>query len=126
MALIAIMGNFNILILEMIWHGNDLNDFFMPCFDLCVMAPQAESGNLFFYFNRQCSNLFAIRYMICKRSMTKFTGYGLMTTLFMKLCFMGMTFKTRRVGPVPDGNNGCFFDGIRPVIAINTKRIRKQ
>ncbi|MBW2654719.1 MAG: hypothetical protein JRC91_07230, partial [Deltaproteobacteria bacterium] len=108
MALIAIVSDFYSLILEMSWHGNGLDDFFMPSLDLSVMAPQAEGGNLLFFFNGQCPDFFAIRYMICISSMTKFTGYGLMATLFMKRCFTRMTFEAGCIGPMPDGNKGCF------------------
>ena len=58
MALIAIMGKFNILVLKMIWHGNSFNHFFFPGLNFRVMAFKAQGGNFFFFFNGKRSNFF--------------------------------------------------------------------
>jgi len=126
MALITIMGEFNILVLEVIWHGHRLNHRFFSCLNLCVMASQTQGSNFFFFFNGKGSCFLTFGHMICIGSMAKFTGYGLVTSLFMNFCFIGMAFETGRVGSMPDGNEDCFFNGICSVWAVGTKGIRDQ
>lgn len=126
MALIADMGELDILVFEMIRHDNGFNDFFTPCHNLAVMASQAQGGDLLFLFNRQCSDLFIVLNVICISAVTKLTGYGFVFPVFMNFCFIGMAFETRRIGSVPDRNQDGFGNGIRPVGAVNPKGMGKQ
>ncbi len=94
MALAAIMGEFDILVFEVVWHGDGLDYFFRPCLDLIVMAPQAQRRNLVFFFNGKCSTFFIFFNMIGKGSMAELTGDGLVKPLFMDFCLIGVTFET--------------------------------
>jgi hypothetical protein len=126
MALVAGVGEFYILFFQMVRHGNGFNHLFTPGLDLGIVAPQAQGGDFRIFFHRQGSDFFIVCHMIGIGAVAEFTGDGLMPAGFMNFRLMGMTVETGFIGPVPDGCQGCFSNGIGTVRAIHAKRIREQ
>jgi len=125
-ALIAIMGEFDLLVSEMVRHGNGLDDRFRPCHYLGVMTPQTKGGDLLSGSHRQGADFFIRRHMVGIGSVAKFTGNGSVKAFFVYFGFKGMAFKTGTICAVAHRHLNGLNDGVGPIVTIKAKRIREQ
>jgi hypothetical protein len=125
-ALIAVVGKFDILIRQVGGHCNGLYDFLGTGLDLGVVASQAQNRDIPLFFHRQSGEFLVVPDMIGIGTVAEFAGYGGMATGLVNLRLIGMAGKTGGVGGMLNGKGGLFRDGVGPVAAITAKGIRNK
>ncbi len=126
MTLVTIMGDLDFFLLKVERHGNHLDLVCGTSLDDLVMTAKAQCFNIIPSLHRKLPYNLAILNMISIGSMTHFTGNILMDTSFVDHANGTMTFETRIIGFISDGDIPLILNITSTVMSILAHCFREE
>ncbi len=126
MTLVTIMGDLDFFLLKVQWHSDDLDLVCGTSLDDLIMTAEAECFDILSPFNRKFPYDLAIFDMISIWAVAHFAGNIFMDTSLMNRTDWTMTFKTRIVGLIPDGDIPLILNITPTVMTILTHCFREE
>ena len=121
MALIANMGDLDLLALKMLRHDHRFDGLFRPRLYGSVMTSQAQHPNFLVLSNRHGCYFLAVLNMIGIRTVTEFAGNCLVKPFQVYPGLVLMTGHAGSVCPMSYFPLGLFFDRISAIVTVRAE-----